>query len=108
MKGHKILSHTENGYILRCRGCHSYRLAFGTSLMCLSQEEFNSFQSEIRYHSDYFPHEGFYDQKIIHIVLPCKNVCMILNYKELQQLSHMLAEVNLMQEIENILDITNE
>lgn len=108
MKSHKILSHTEHGYVLRCNRCNSYRIAFGTSMMSVSLDEFESFLSEVRYHSDYFPHDGFHDQKIIHVALPAKNVCLILNYKELQNLSHMLAEVNLMQEVENILDNADE
>lgn len=103
MNSHKLLSHTENGYITRCNNCNNYRIAFGTTMLCVSVDEFNELKSEIQDQFDYFPHDGFHDQKIIQVMLPSQNVCMILNYMELEKLSDMLTEVHLIQEVETIL-----
>ncbi len=107
MSNHKLLSHTENGYIVRCNNCMHYRIAFGTTMMCFSEDEFQEFQKEIQEQFDLFPHEGFLDQKIIQVLLPTQNVSMILNFKELEKLYSMLTEANLMQEVESILYNSN-
>ncbi|HET6224803.1 MAG TPA: DUF6686 family protein [Bacteroidia bacterium] len=103
MNSHKLLSHTESGYIIRCNDCKKYRLAFGTTLVNLSANELKAFQEEVSDQILFFPHDGFYHQKIIHVPLPTSNSCLILNYTELLKLADMCTEVNLLEEVEHIL-----
>ena len=105
MRYHKLLTLSENGYITRCNGCKHYRLAFGTTLIYLSNQELKEFYQNTAEQLKRFPHEGFYNQKVIQIELPTPNSCMILNYKELTQLADMLTEVNLLEQVERFLAV---
>jgi hypothetical protein len=103
MSSHKLLSHTENGYIVRCNNCKQYRLAFGTTLINLSVVELKEFQQDVRDQILFFPHDGFHHQKIIQVSLPTSNSCLILNYTELLKLADMCTEASLLEEAEQIL-----
>ena len=107
MSSQKLLSHTENGFIVRCNNCKHYRLAFGTTLVCFSDSELKEFKHEVKDQIEFFLHDGFHDQKIIQLPLPTDNACMILNYTELIKLADMFTEVCLLEEAETILQNSN-
>lgn len=90
------LYYGETGYLLVCKDCEHYQLAFHTSLFSFTAKDLHVFHCLVKEkqetHSlDHQPH-----QKCIYIPTPLDGFGLILNPQELHQLYTLLeiAEVN--------------
>jgi hypothetical protein len=100
---HKILAHNNHGYVIFCKGCGKYQLAFGTSLVTLSPEDFQRFCSHLSGLKKKTAITGFEHEKQIGVDIYSKHSMMVLNYQELQRLNALLDEANFTREIEFLL-----
>jgi hypothetical protein len=100
---YKILSHTDNGYIIRCNQCSHYQIGFGTSIICLSDEQYLEFRNGMQEQFDCYEHDGFPFQKTIQLSTFSKNSCMALTLHELKNLTTMVEEASLLMQVEHIL-----
>jgi hypothetical protein len=107
MCSHKVLVHNTSGYVIRCKACESFQVAFGTTVFNLSTENYQCFYNQVcRFSREGLARE-YADQKRTHLQLPCKSVMLAVNHQELQQLETMLEESLVMNELEQLLDIHN-
>ncbi len=79
----------NNGYVVRCKDCNTYQIAYQGALLNFSPAELDEFKSEIRKKLDH-THPGH----------PAKTKCIILNLQsESMKLILTLEETNILWDI---------
>lgn len=100
---HKLLAHNHSGYVLFCKGCGRYQLAFGTSLITLEPKEYESFCEHVSGLAENSTYTGFEKEKQVCINIFSPNAMMVLNNKELRRLNILLDEAEFTRQIEFLL-----
>ncbi|HEX5155317.1 MAG TPA: DUF6686 family protein [Parafilimonas sp.] len=85
---------TSNGYVVYCKNCGCYQIAFNTTLLTLTEKDFfvlckmalNKYAA-----IDYILDD---DTKSIIIETPAAGMCLILSAKEAAELCYMLEEAD--------------
>lgn len=105
MCSYHLLAHSAAGYVIRCKGCTNYQLAFGTVVLSLPVKAFRHLQIQAGELKIITVPNGFPEQKRIRVDLPsCKNVLMMLSYHELNDLHNLLEEAEVAESLEQLLD----
>lgn len=94
------------GYVARCK-CGNMQLAFGTTLLSLSRQQFYELADIVsnldkRYNSTPSPYN-----KMIQIPLAAKNTAIVCNLSELKLLSTLIAEGRKSLEYEELFAFSN-
>src|ERR1700743_1680719 len=98
MCSYDLLSHSAAGYVIRCKGCTNYQLAFGTMVLSLPVAAFRHLHIQVSELRIITVPNGFPEQKRIRVHLPsCESVLMMLNYEELSDLHALLEEASAME-----------
>lgn len=103
MCNHKVLSHNRYGYIIKCSSCRHYQVAFGTTVLCLSEEQYRDLTSHMNDQHELYKHDGEDLRKIIHLPTYCEHAFMVLNVKELKRFLVLVKEADLMAEVQALL-----
>ncbi|WP_160717636.1 DUF6686 family protein [Chitinophaga solisilvae] len=104
MCNYQTLYHSSNGYMIRCPHCKGIQLAFGTSVVNLSGDEFFCFADMVVRMSDHGDVHRELNEKSICLPLPADHVMMLLTPAELNRLSHMVQQVQALLRTYEILD----
>lgn len=99
----QILTHSENGYVVQCEQCRHFQLAFGTAVVCFSEEELVRFERIVRETGTTYEDDGFPDRKNINLPLFSENVQLIVSIRELHQLQQLISEAWIMKETNKLL-----
>lgn len=106
MCAYKLLAYGGPGYLIRCKSCSAYQLAFGTTLISTDDKGFRQLQIQAAELSIITVPNGFPDQKRIRIRIPsCENAAMMLSHTELEQLYLLLEEAVMAEKLEYMLEI---
>lgn len=62
---HRILAHSDNGYIVLCKKCNHFQIAFGTTVISLTDIQYEEFKLQVEDQLQCFKNDGFPQQKII-------------------------------------------
>jgi len=103
MCNHKTLATCSGGYIFRCEGCGIYQLAYGTSMLSFSGEEFGQFRQMIRHRLSSQPCDGFPLHKCIMLELQAHKSYMVLCRNELSQLADLADEAWFAAELQQVI-----
>lgn len=102
---HDVLAHSDQGYVVCCKGCGRYQLAFGTSLATLEPADYNRFCEQITglaaCHRECREAE---QAKRIYVDLYSSHTMMVLNKKELKALGALLDEAEFTRQIGFLLE----
>ncbi len=102
---HNILAHNEQGYVVSCKGCGRYQLAFGTSLTTLEPADYERFCEQVAGLAKCKPHKkGTENSKKIYLDLYCNQAMMVLNAKELKSLNALLDEAEFTRQVGFLLE----
>lgn len=107
MCNYKILAHNDEGYIILCKGCNNYQLAFGTTAVTFKNDDFCDFCLQAMALNDTHCCNGFEKDKRIHVDIYNKTALMILNFRELKKLNELISEAIFTGELEKLL-VTNQ
>lgn len=107
MCNYRILAHNDEGYIILCKGCSNYQLAFGTTAVTFENDDFCNFCLQTMALSDTYYCNGSEKDKRIQVDIANKRALMILNYRELKKLQELISEAVFTGELEKLL-ITNQ
>lgn len=103
MCNHKVLSHSRHGYVIKCSGCKHYQVAFGTTVLCLSQEQYLDLTTHMKDQYELYKHDNKDMQKIIHLPTYCEHAFMVLNVKELKNFMVLTREADLISEVQSLI-----
>lgn len=82
---------SDKGYVIHCLLCDHLQVAFGNVAITLCRDEFQWFkQSMAILHQDLTRDNKTSTVKNISVPTPCDGVMLLLNFKELEELNHML------------------
>lgn len=107
MCNYKTLFHSESGYAVKCRKCGHLQIAFGTTAMAFTIEQFDEFHRTIEAMMEVHRHAAFRTQKSIQIPTAAKGLSLMYTPTELELLSKMLHSVNEKLGIEKLLSLEN-
>ncbi len=96
------LYNSKDGYVVKCVYCNKIQLAFGNSILTLSQDEFQSLRCQTTDKIRENKFIGFPEQKNITFHTKSKSVMMVFSFKDLELLYEMIEHANLMLEVNNI------
>lgn len=102
---HKVLSHNQNGYIIRCIECGHFQIGFGTTVISFTPDQFVRFKksAELQYillKKD----KSIPLRKDIDLPTFCENVKIMLNHVELIKLWNLIEEASVMLQLEKLLE----
>lgn len=103
MCNHRILAHSENGYIVQCKNCNHYQLAFGTSVICLSAKQYVKFKTVMSSQYEYWQYNGFPNQKNVELPTFSSNTQFVLTFNELEKFKELIEEAEVLLEVDRIL-----
>ena len=97
---HNILAHHEQGYVVFCKGCGRYQLAFGTSLTTLEPADYDRFCEQVAgLEKCNRQKQGAENCKKIYLDVYCTHAMMVLSIKELKSLNALLDEADFNRQV---------
>jgi len=103
MCDYKILHHCKDGYVVKCMECGCLKLAYGTTVMAMDEDQFYEFKQVIMDYYDTYRKCVSQTQKRIHIPTALSSMSLLYSLDDLEQLSSLLDEAHLSIEIEKML-----
>lgn len=79
----------EDGYVIQCKDCMHFQLSFGTTMLTLSEEQYQTFVAIVAYKKQELVPMQDSDCKCIVVPTPSNSVNIILSEKELTFLYDM-------------------
>jgi len=91
MCSYQTLYHDKkSGYVICCEGCENLQVTFGNIIVTFSKADFNQFTGHVKkLITQQHPASDIAVKSII-IPTACDGIRLLLNYRELQELEHML------------------
>ena len=86
------LSKTEWGFVVRCKSCGYYHVAFGTTVLKFTEESFIEFTFLTERYLLEYADACNKMSKMISIETDSKNIGLIYSYNELERLCNLLKE----------------
>lgn len=97
------LYYGQDGYVVRCKECGHYQLAFVSTLITCSKADFRVLCEQVSYKAaQSYPHINK-DAKIIMITTPCPDVHLILTPTELLRLNKVLEEADTEKKVQELM-----
>lgn len=84
MCNYNNLVHTEHGYVVKCSSCGHLHVAFGTTILRFTHDEFLTFVQEAELKLKANKNTWSKGAKSIQIETANKNIALIYSYKELK------------------------
>ncbi len=90
----KKLCHTENGYVVRCNQCRHIHIAFGTTILAFTRDQYHDFVRMIGEQYRLHKNDCCRDQKIIQIPTDARSIMLAYTPGELEKLFNLLEKAN--------------
>lgn len=84
----------DDGYIIRCKNCGYYQVAFLSTLLNLAASEFNALHNIVRYKCKHFHYLDINDTKNVLIQTPSAETFFFLTITETRRFMNMLEEAD--------------
>ncbi len=104
---YSILYSGVKGYVICCKECGMYQLAFLSSLINFGQKDFKKFGRQVASRLGY-PVDFSDKHKNIVLNTFSGNSQMVLSYEELNDLSQMLEEADVVQQTNALLELFDQ
>lgn len=102
---HKVLSHNQNGYIIRCIECGHFQIGFGTTVIRFAPGQFARFKKNAELQYTLFQKDKDIPlRKDIDLPTFSDNVQIMLNYTELIKLWNLIEEASVMLQVEKLME----
>ncbi|MCS6823209.1 MAG: hypothetical protein NZ529_02850 [Cytophagaceae bacterium] len=101
---YKVMACNEAGCIVQCSLCKRIQIAFGTTAVNFSINQYEQFSVHVKNTYLTCEHKGFPDLKMIQVSLNSEHISMVLTYNELSKLVHILTEAEIIMEATEILN----
>ncbi|MES2851215.1 MAG: DUF6686 family protein [Bacteroidota bacterium] len=84
----------DDGYVVRCNKCGHYQVAFASSMLNLTVEDFKKIRSVVKQKNDQPDHYNNPTAKAIVVPTPSKGIYMLLTKNETTRLYEILEEAD--------------
>lgn len=88
------LYYGEEGYVVRCKQCGHYQIAFISTMLTLNEMDFGIFCKQVKYKALQSYSHINHDSKIIMVSTSTPDVNLILTPKELARLYKVMEEAD--------------
>ena len=92
MCAYKTLSNNEDGYVIQCEGCDHIQVAFGTTSMTFTQDQFYDHIKVVDESYNIHNLHAFRDQKCITIPTVARTLSLVYSVNELKKLLKLLIK----------------
>lgn len=99
----KILSHNESGYVAMCSKYSHFQIAFISTILILTEEQFSEFASQVSNQLQYSERQTDENHKTFCIHTFSINTRLILSLSELRKLVYLLDEASASLKVNNLL-----
>jgi len=87
---YKKIYHNENGYVVRCGACRHFHIAFGSTVMAHTCDQFYDFIRTIDEHYNANRFCSCRAQKLVQIPTGLRSMTLVYSLEELRKLSELL------------------
>lgn len=91
------LAFTEHGYVVRCVECGHYQMGFGTTMLTLNNDDFNSLFNTVTLRLNTLSEKDSYfseETKSVLVTTPLPSCCFVLTRNELQALFEIMDKAD--------------
>ena len=101
---HQVLAHNDNGYIVLCKKCKNFQIAFGTTVIYLSEILYEEFKIQLDDQFHLYSNDGFPKQKIIQLQTFNENVHIVVSFNELLKLIELIEQASILIQVERLVE----
>lgn len=105
MSQFQSLSFNEDGYVMRCTECNHFHVAFGSTLLTLSTEDFTVLRRLVKYKCSKRNYAIAEYAKSVVIPTPYEGQYLLLSEIEMRSFSRMLEEADDEARAQSLLDL---
>lgn len=105
MCNYKVLHNNQHGYVVRCGNCGYVQVAFGTTLIALTLNQFTRFRKLVEDQEGIHRDEPCPNAKCIHMPTPARNMTLVYTIRELRQLQELLNQADACLQVERLMSI---
>lgn len=103
----KLYHNDKTGYVVRCRECSHFQVAYGNIMLTVSMEGFREFHrllKEVMCEQDRTQNEAV---RNIALSTPCEGIKLLLSIRELTEFNEMLEDADTELQSLNIINLFN-
>lgn len=97
----------DDGYVVRCKQCGCYQLAFGSTMLTLTKKGFETFCKMVKHKCNERDFLFSEHSKCVVIPTPSNGVYMLLTKNEVNQLNEILEEADNEEKAQCLLSLFN-
>ena len=98
----------NDGYVARCKSCNHYQIAFVTTVLTVTQQQFNTLQKQVSHKFEYAVNSNDENAKNILIPTPCTQVQLCLTKAEVAAFNNMLQHADMETKTLALLSLFNK
>lgn len=102
MCNYKVLHHNEYGYVIKCNTCKNIQIAFGTTAIAYTEQEFYEFKKSVFEYHNHREFDTCPDSKNNYFETPTPNVMLVYNLTEMKNLITLLEGAYIALEVEKL------
>lgn len=87
---YKTLQQNEHGYVMRCNRCRHLHVAFGSTVLAFTQDQFYDFVQLIEEYRDLYGQAIHPDEKNIQVPTIVRTIMLVYSARELNDLAELL------------------
>lgn len=84
----------DDGYVVRCNHCGHYQVGFSSTMLTLSEIEFQHFFKQVKNKSNETSGESTAHCKVIILKTPSPGICMMLTCREASHFREILEQAD--------------
>jgi hypothetical protein len=92
MCSYKTLHHSADGYVIKCNCCNKLQVAFGTTCMSYTEEQYRDYISLVDKYIENNKTAGCRDQKAITLPTVARSISLVYSLNELEKLRSLLID----------------
>lgn len=100
---YKPLHYNRHGYIVRCKSCSHFQIAFGNIAVTADEQEFECLTNSVYNFCEKNNIQSCPHFRNISIKTPASNVMLLFNNEEIKQFKELLQEAQFALEIEKLI-----
>ncbi|MFL9482398.1 DUF6686 family protein [Chitinophagaceae bacterium LWZ2-11] len=95
----------DKGYIIQCMDCKNFQVCFGTTMLTLSEHNYQAFADLVFYKKETHVPMNNDTAKCVILATPCKTIHSILTEPELTELYNMLQDADTEMKAEQLIQL---
>ena len=100
---YKVLHHTAEGYIVRCNGCNSISIGYGTTSIAFTEPQFYEFKAMVAEYYEAYKHSSNRNLKQVELSTAVRSIKLLYSVNELANIIELMEEAHASMAVEKLM-----